>query len=442
MSYYGYGYEEEYKLLKIEFEYKQDGKRYRCVVRLDDNPVVTSKNVGAWVSYLKKMIQESANPETMKTAAFMEIEQAEEAKRMNEARLQAQWERQREREKYRKNLRRTPSLGYIPDGLTVDYAKEYGYYINSAIQFNPKDNDDFLYQVRSLERMVTKCVQRCLDQGRPDAAYAQATEVLRSLPKWMRREELANYFNQYKPRLRKLVMTICQSMIESVIRWNNMEKLIEAHAMIEGLQSEFLSWGLKPEKMLEHCSAVTITGEPIHIERKPNKEELYEMERAKRRKAEEERRRAEEEAEKHSLIPLNMFLEQTVFNRRNVDWECMTIGRMISTVGSEVRGYLNRGQTHDALLLFLQIVKSMCRHFVSDEHYNMFDDLYDPEYSCMSIIDDLDTAFGQGKFSQSDLDFFHEAWKEIEQMEACTSYGLANFKFKFNLSPGPGPSDR
>ena len=73
----------------------------------------------------------------------------------------------------------------------------------------------------------------------------------------------------------------------------------------------------------------------------------------------------------------------------------------------------------------------MCRHFISDEHWSMFDDVYDPEYSCMSIVDTLNNAYRQGKFSQADLDFFHEAWKEIEKMEAVWNYGIGNFKFEF-----------
>ena len=50
----------------------------------------------------------------------------------------------------------------------------------------------------------------------------------------------------------------------------------------------------------------------------------------------------------------------------------------------------------------------------------------------MSIVDDLNKAYEQGKFSQSDMSFFKQAWKEIEQMEACTDYGIANFKFNFS----------
>lgn len=96
-----------------------------------------------------------------------------------------------------------------------------------------------------------------------------------------------------------------------------------------------------------------------------------------------------------------------------------------------MKEYIDRGQSHEALLLFLQIVKSMCRHFICDEHWGMFDDVYDPDYSCMRMVDTLNNAYRSGKFTQADLDFFHEAWKEIEQMEAVWNYGMANYKFEF-----------
>ena len=221
------------------------------------------------------------------------------------------------------------------------------------------------------------------------------------------------------------------AMMDSAIAWYNQEKLIEANALIEGFQSEFVAWGLKPKAMLDLQHAPDVEGEPIAIEREPSKQEQYEIYLAGQRRKAEEKRKAEEEAERHSLIPLNQYIEKTIFTRGNVDWECTTIGREITPLGREVEKYIERGQIHEALLLFLQIVKSMCRHFISDEHWNMFDDVYDPEYSCMRIVDTLNTAYRRRKFSREDLDFFHEAWKEIENMEAVWNYGMANFKFEF-----------
>lgn len=425
-----YGDYNDFDKLVIDFKSKHGDDIHISYLKLDDNPLVTHQNAEAWVRYLHRRIKDLITKEAMQSEEFTAIREAlEEQKRRHDEWVAGEPERRR-REAHRKGLRRTPSLGYIPEGINVDYDKQYGYYIDSAIQWTPEDNDDFLYQIRSLERMVTKCANRCIELKRPDAAYAQATEVLRSLPKWKQREELAPFFIRYKPRLRKLVKLTCTAMTHSAVSWINQEKLNKANALIEAFQAEFVCWGMKRMTMLDLRLKASIKGNPLPIERKPNKAELYEIERAQRKAKEEARRKAEEEAERHSLIPLNQYLEQTVFDSSHIDWECMTIGRMINTVGSEIKKYMNQGKTHEALLLFLQTVKSMCRHYIKDEHYNYFDDMYDPDYSCMNIVDTLNDAYAKGKFSQSDLDFFHQAWKEIEQTEAYNE-GIAYYKFKF-----------
>ena len=327
-------------------------------------------------------------------------------------------------------MRRLNPLGFIPDGLKADYEKEYGYYARSAVEWTPKDADDFLYQCRSLERFAGKSLPKMLQANRPDAAYYMTLTLCRHLPFWLARKDLADYFYDHRPRIRKLVLSAYEAMVTSVKSWNNEGKRQEACKVIEEDAYKYEQWGVKSKSLLALCPLNPIEGAPVQIERKPNKEELYEMERARRRLEQEARRKAEEEREKHSLIPLNQYLEKTIFTRDNIDWECSRIGRKISELGVEVRKYLNRSQTHDALLLFMQIVKSMCRHYISDEHYNDFDDMYNPDYSCMSIVDDLNTAYAQGKFSQSDIGSFHEAWKEIEQTEAYHE-GIAWYKFKF-----------
>lgn len=431
MTTYLYGQYSDFEKLVIDIRSKQNSDVHVSYLKLDDNMLVTPQNAEVWARYLRQKLEGLVTKEAMESEEFQKIaESIQEQKRRHDEWVAGEPERRR-RADHKKELRRTPSLGYIPDGLHADYDKEYGFYIDSIINWTPEDNEEFLYQIRSLERMATKCVQRCIELGRPDAAFEQTAEVFRSLPRWERREEMTEFFNRYKTRLRKLVKTVCTAMIDSAIAWNNQEKLIEANALFESFQSEFIVWGVKPKAMLDMQHAPDIDGEPIAIERKPSKQEQYEIYLAEQRRKAEEKRKAEEEAERQSLIPLNQYIEKTIFTRNNVDWECTTIGREIYSLDREVNKYIERGQTHEALLLFLQIVKSMCRHFISDENWGMFDDVYDPDYSCMRIVDTLNNAYRQGKFSQKDLEFFHEAWKEIEKMEAVWDYGIGNYKFEF-----------
>lgn len=38
----------------------------------------------------------------------------------------------------------------------------------------------------------------------------------------------------------------------------------------------------------------------------------------------------------------------------------------------------------------------MCKHFVKDEHYNYFDDMYDPEYTIQFLFEDIKSLLSQG----------------------------------------------
>lgn len=421
-----------YKYLTIEWHYRKgDGHNYVCKTSFDDNPLVTEENAEVWQEYLSKLLKNAVTKEALESEEFKQIILKCRERKEREERWAKRAEEIRERDRYRRQLRRLNPLGFIPDGLKADYEKEYTYFVRSAVDWTPKDADDFLFQCRSFERFACKSLPKMLEAQRPDASYAMTLTLCRHLPLWLARKDLADYFYDYKSRIKKLILSAYESLVKSAIAWNNEEKRQEVCKVIEDDASQYELWGLKPKQLLALRPLTPINGTPIQIERKPNKDELYEIERARRRAEQEARRKEEEEREKHSLIPLNQFFERTIFTRSNVDWECMTIGRMINTLGSEVKKYINKGQTHDALLLFLQIVKSMCRHFVIDEHYNFFDDMYDPEYSCMRIVDDLNEAYAKHKLSPSDIDFFHQAWKEIEQMEACKEYGLGNFKFRF-----------
>ena len=83
-----------------------------------------------------------------------------------------------------------------------------------------------------------------------------------------------------------------------------------------------------------------------------------------------------------------------------------------------------QGDYQEAALRFMQMAKSMCRHFVEDEHYNYFDDMYSPEYA----IDDLIGLFAgldkAGKLPVETKVYLEKAWQEIKDTECYQDYGL------------------
>lgn len=73
----------------------------------------------------------------------------------------------------------------------------------------------------------------------------------------------------------------------------------------------------------------------------------------------------------------------------------------------------------------------MCRHFVIDRHWEYFDDMYSPEYAIENLIEELKKLAKQGKLPESVKTYLHEAWKEIEEMEGCTDYGVPRRELPF-----------
>ena len=89
-----------------------------------------------------------------------------------------------------------------------------------------------------------------------------------------------------------------------------------------------------------------------------------------------------------------------------------------------------QGDYQEAALRFMQMTKSMCRHFVEDEHYNYFDDMYSPEYA----IDDLPVLFAgldkAGKLPVETKEYLAKAWQEIKETECYQDYGLLRNAYK------------
>lgn len=79
------------------------------------------------------------------------------------------------------------------------------------------------------------------------------------------------------------------------------------------------------------------------------------------------------------LFPVNQAIE-SIFSPENIDEDCDTITRLMLPVENAIEQYLFDGDYAGAVEMFLQLVDSMCYHFVADEHWNNFDDFYSPAY--------------------------------------------------------------
>lgn len=384
---------------------------------------VNESNWRAWRQYLSRLISKHLCADTMRTKEFQEeleaIRKNEEERLAHQKKLDEAAEVRR-----RRSCMERPKIDYVPKGLYIDLEEAYAKYFQQVVTFFPDDKDDFMYMLRLLERWEKKSIPAVLAKGRPDAAYAIAMGLCEHLPLLIYRDDIRDYLNEYKLRIGKLIYASFAALVDSVAAWNNEEKREEVFTYIFTHLSRFDDFKRVQNNIQMLAPSKKFTGEPVKIEREMNDEEERAAREAERRRREKERQILEAEKEAKSLIPLNKDYEQKIFNRRNVDWDCYSIWQLMLEENKNIEKLLAVGEYQAAALMFLQLTKSMCRHFVIDRHWEYFDDMYSPEYAIRDMVEEFERLAKEGKLPEDVNVYLHEAWKEIEGMESCTDYGV------------------
>lgn len=384
---------------------------------------VNESNWRAWRQYLSRLISKHLCADTMQTKEFQE--ELEAVRKNEEERLAHQKKLNEAAEvRRRRSCMERPKIDYVPKGLYIDLEEAYSKYFQQVVTFFPDDKDDFMYMLRLLERWEKKSIPAVLAKGRPDAAYAIAMGLCEHLPLLIYRDDIRDYLNEYKLRIGKLIYASFAALVDSVAVWNNEEKREEVFTYIFTHLSRLDDFKRVQNNIQMLAPSKKITGEPVKIEREMNDEEERVAREAERRRREKERQMLEAEKEAKSLIPLNKDYEQKIFNRKNVDWDCYSIWQLMLEENKNIEKLLAVGEYQAAALMFLQLTKSMCRHFVIDRHWEYFDDMYSPEYAIRDLTEEFEKLAKEGKLPEDVNAYLHEAWKEIEGMESCTDYGV------------------
>lgn len=384
---------------------------------------VTEENREAWQRFVENKIREVMKPETMDSQEFKEcLMYVEEEKRKREeySRREKELRIKHAEERQRRSSIEKPKIAYIPKGLTVDYKKEYGRLIRQEVTFVPTVEDDFLYQLRFLERWYKKSVPQLIGLGRPDAAYAVAVELCRQLPDFVFRRDIEGCLKPKKPRLRKLIEGAFSALVDSVKAWNNEEKRRWVNDFIFKQTKYYHDYRGLQKVILQMMPSEPLVGEPVEVVREQSDEDLL-LERKQKR---EEQQRLEAEKEARSVISLNEDYETRIFAGCNVDWDCTTIWHLMLQENERIEALANGGDYHTAALRFMQLIKSMCRHFICDEHYCYFDDMYSPEYAIDDLIDFFNGLAEEGKLPEETKEYLKKAWQEIKDTECYHDYGL------------------
>ena len=384
---------------------------------------VNESNWRAWQQYLSKQISKLLSAETMQTVEFQK--EMEAVRRDEEERLERQKRLDEVAEtRRRRSCMERPKIDYIPKGLHIDLEAAYAKYFQQVVTFIPKDKDDFMYMLRLLERWEKKSVPAVLAKGRPDAAYAIAMGLCEHLPLLIMRDDIRDYLKEYKLRIGKLIYASFAALVDSVAAWNNEEKREKVFTYIFTHLSRFDDFKRVQNNIQMLAPNKKFIGEPMKIEREMNEEEERAAREAERKRQEKERQMQEAEKEAKSLIPLNKDYEERIFNHRNVGWDFHTIWQLMLDENKKIEKQITAGEYKTAALMFLQMTKSMCRHFVMDRHWEYFDDMYTPEYAVSDMIEVFERLAKERKLPEEVNTYLHEAWKEIEGMESCVGYGI------------------
>ena len=234
---------------------------------------VTEENKEAWRRYLTKVIKKHLKAEVMNTPEFRDIE----LQIREEKLLRIKWDEQRkrslEKQRYRAKMER-PRINYIPKGLSVDYEEEYSKYLMQEVSFEPRDNDDFMAQLRLQERWHKKSIPQILEKNRPGAAYAIAMALCKHIPLLINRDDIQELVGEYKRRIGKLIFDSYQALVEAVKIWNHEEKRQEVCRFIAENAGQYQHYRGMKKRLMDLMIEMYSDGEPVAVVREPNDFEI------------------------------------------------------------------------------------------------------------------------------------------------------------------------
>ena len=121
----------------------------------------------------------------------------------------------------------------------------------------------------------------------------------------------------------------------------------------------------------------------------------------------------------------DVILEEEIFVPRNIGPNCDTIGNLLYNYGEKfILSALEDGEYSIAVDNYLNMLGSLTKHFIADEHWCWFDDFYSPDYTLSSIWDKFIPHMRSGALAGEPLAELESGLKLIEQTEAYQNYGI------------------
>lgn len=112
--------------------------------------------------------------------------------------------------------------------------------------------------------------------------------------------------------------------------------------------------------------------------------------------------------------PLKREIE-SIFSPRNIDTDCDTIASLLCSFKEVINEDMAKGNYHQAFDAFLEILESLSYHFVEDEHFCYFDDMYSPDYTCSDMLKSIIAQIKTGKVPAEDVDFLIKESQRLQR---------------------------
>lgn len=119
------------------------------------------------------------------------------------------------------------------------------------------------------------------------------------------------------------------------------------------------------------------------------------------------------------LTPLKTEIE-AISSESNINEDCYTIARLLSPYRKNIRESLSQGNYN----VLIEVLESLTYHFVVDEHYDYFDDMYSPDYICQDMVEAIIDTIKSGKFPAEELQRLKNGLENLKDTEAYDDYGV------------------
>lgn len=111
---------------------------------------------------------------------------------------------------------------------------------------------------------------------------------------------------------------------------------------------------------------------------------------------------------------------EAIFNESNIDEDYETIASLLSPYRKNIRESLSQGNYN----VLIEVLESLTYHFVVDEHYDYFDDMYSPDYICQDMVEAIIDTIKSGKFPAEELQRLKNGLENLKHTEAYEDYGV------------------